>query len=174
MKYKAMLHLTLSYLPWIMYWSFSAMRLKFGTIVMLLMALTLVIFGNQMKDVSLMDVVAVVYSLFAILITYGCDNDIFIIGDGYIGYGVLFLMSILSRKKRHFIQYYVKKDVSNDGALLRLVKPINHIWSLVFGISALIFLLIDKPLAAVALSNVFVFFGVIFSIQTINKDSGER
>ncbi len=174
MKFKNMLYLTISYIPWIVYWTISAQLEPYGGVIALILELVLIGLQKAKKDYSFMDVTSVLYFIITIIGNYVLKTDTFIVGDGYIGYAWLFIMSIVSILiKKPFMRYYVKKDFSNELIDQYKIDKLSDfqmkVWAVVFFIDIWVFLFIDIPVVAVIASNVFVLIGIVLSIYSESK-----
>lgn len=174
MKFKNMLYLTISYIPWIVYWTISAQLEPYGGVIALILELVLIGLQKAKKDYSFMDVTSVLYFIITIIGNYVLKTDTFIVGDGYIGYAWLFIMSIVSILiKKPFMRYYVKKDFSNElidqDKIDKLSDFQMKVWAVVLFIDIWVFLFIDIPVVAVIASNVFVLIGIVLSIYSESK-----
>lgn len=170
MKFKNMIYLTISYIPWIVYWTLSAQLKPYGSIVAVI--LEILILTKQMKDkeYSYIEVFSLIYFLIASICIYMFNMDIFIRGDGYIGYGTLFLISLFGIIfNKPFMKYYVQKDLNDVSVIKKKSNFQTIIWSAIFFIDTFVFMLIKLPVFAVILSNVFVCIGIILSIYDESK-----
>ncbi|MCR4944287.1 MAG: hypothetical protein K5986_07520, partial [Clostridium sp.] len=61
MKVKNMIYLTISYIPWIVYWSISAELKPYGGIAALILELILILYGKISNKFSFMDLFSVLY-----------------------------------------------------------------------------------------------------------------
>lgn len=171
MKIKNMLFLTISYVPWVVYWTISAQLLPYGGGVSLIIELCIIYFMQRKNSAySFMDGLSAVYFSVTIIAHYVFHLNYFIVGDGYFGYGFLFMMSVLSICIKHpFMKYYVNKDLPNtvvDNSLLEgLAKTQTLIWMGVFFIDTWVFVGIQVPVIAIVTSNVFVVIGIILSLR---------
>lgn len=115
-----------------------------------------------------MDIVMFVYSVAAIIFNYLTPFEWFITGDGYIGYGTLTLMAVVSILiHRPFAKYYFEKEhfvSENDD---RSAYLFSAIWMSVFFISTIIFWVVHIPAAAVISSNFFVLIGIVSSFRVM-------
>lgn len=168
-----MVHLTLSYIPWIFYWLISANKKRHGIAIAFFIGVILLLIEKRAHMYSTMDIFSIFYWLIASIITYIYKKDIFIEGDGYIGYGMLSLMAIISViLRKPFMRYYVSKDFRNSssGMIDQLSYYTSMVWICVFLISTVIFWKVKKPTAAVISSNIFVVIGIILSIYITSKN----
>ena len=167
---KMIIRLTISYIPWIVYWTLCAIGNRNGGIAALAISMTLLAFSALIGQVSYLDTVSMFYYIIVIITTNICGNDWLIIGDGYFGYGFLTGIAIISFfLKRPFMDYYILNSCSKEN-LRRYSKPINIIWIGVFAISGLIFYYIRVPIVAVLGSNFFVLIGIISSVIVLKKN----
>lgn len=164
-KWKAIAYLTVSYVPWIVYWTFSACGNTEGSIYGLCLALLLLGLEIKQKSISIMDAVAVVYFIAAIFVTKVFNSKLFVTGDGYLGYGMLFAMGVSSMLfKKPFMRFYALKDFSKENLCREMENALTMIWTGVFFIDTFVFIFIHIPSAAVITSNVFVAIGIVWSI----------
>jgi len=173
-KWKAIAYLTVSYIPWIVYWTFSACGNTEGGIYGLCLVLLLICLEIKQKSISIMDATAVGYFIVAIFATKVLDSRLFVTGDGYLGYGMLFVMGACSMLiKKPFMRFYALKDFNKENLSKELENALTMIWAGVFFIDTFVFIFIHIPLAAVLTSNVFVAIGIVCSIimeSRSNKD----
>lgn len=170
-KWRAILHMTISYIPWIIYWTLSAFSLKLAPIVSLVAAAMILILRFRKRSFALMDLVMFFYSIVAVFFNYFTKKEWFLTGDGYMGYGVLFLMSVISIiMKKPFAMYYVTMENLNVSKKIKqqVAYKISFIWMFVFIISTIIFIVITVPVFAVAASNFFVVIGIVSSVYVIS------
>jgi len=173
MKVKNMIYLTISYIPWIVYWTISANLKPYGGVIALILELILVSIQKRRENYSFMDFLSLLYFIITIIANYIVKTNTFIIGDGYIGYASLFIMSILSIIiKRPFMEYYVKKDFKDQNIIRSKINEVitfqTKVWTTVFFIDIWVFVFIQVPVIAVIISNVFVLIGIILSIYNEN------
>ncbi|MBU5316399.1 hypothetical protein KQI30_08960 [Clostridium bornimense] len=167
MKTKNMIYLTISYIPWVVYWIISANLLPYGGVIALVLELILIGMERSNQNYSFMDLFSIAYFIITILANYIVKTDMFIVGDGYLGYGWLFIMSIISiLRKRPFMSYYIKKDFE-EGDISKTIFQ-TKIWCSVFFIDIWIFAFIHVPIKAVIYSNIFVLIGIVLSIFNEN------
>lgn len=175
MKIKNMLFLTISYVPWVVYWTISAQLLPYGGLVALIMELCIILCTQRKGGTySFMDGLSAVYFGVTIIAYYVFHLNYFLVGDGYFGYGFLFMMSVLSICLKHpFMKYYVSKDLTqsivNNSLLEELAKTQTFIWMGVFFIDTWVFVGIHVPAIAIVTSNVFVVIGIILSVRNERK-----
>jgi all-trans-retinol 13,14-reductase len=176
MKVKNMIYLTISYIPWIVYWTISADLKPYGGVIALILELILVSIQKSRKNYSFMDLFSALYFIVTIIGAYIVKSDTFIIGDGYIGYASLFVMSILSILiEKPFMKYYVKKDFKNQNVISSKIAELTafqtKVWAAVFFIDIWVFVFIHAAVIAVITSNVFVLIGIILSIYNENTSN---
>ncbi|SFU76092.1 all-trans-retinol 13,14-reductase [Clostridium sp. DSM 8431] len=173
MKVKNMIYLTISYIPWIVYWSISAELKPYGGIAALILELILILYGKISNKFSFMDLFSVLYFITTIIANYIFKTDYLIVGDGYFGYAALLSMSLISMlMKRPFMGYYVEKDWKNYNLTKSKIDKLSifqtKVWTVVFFIDIWVFVFINTAVAAVIISNVFVLIGIILSIHNEN------
>ncbi len=167
-RYRAVLFMTRSYIPWVCYWTFSAFHMRFAPLLSLLIVTSILLAEYREKRFALMDVVMLGYALIAAFFNYLTPLDWFLTGDGYFGYGTLTLMAVLRiLRRKPFAQYYISKEHPQTAKDNRAAFLFSGIWSIVFFISTCIFLLIRTPAAAVISSNVFVALGILSSLRIL-------
>lgn len=167
MKVKNMIYLTISYIPWIVYWTISANLLPYGGVIALILELILLGIEKSKKNYSFMDLFSTAYFIITIIANYIVKTDMFIVGDGYFGYACLFIMSIVSNlKNRPFMKYYIEKDFKDEDISKNMFQ--TKVWSTVFFIDIWIFVFIHVPVRAVITSNIFVLIGIVLSIFNEN------
>lgn len=169
-KWKAIAYLTVSYVPWIVYWTFSAFGSTEGSIYGLCLALILTGLEIRQKCISIMDATAVGYFIAAIFATKVLDSKLFVTGDGYFGYGMLFAMGICSILfKKPFMRFYALKDFNKENLSKELENALTMIWTGVFLVDTFVFIFIHIPSVAVITSNVFVAIGIVWSLILSHK-----
>jgi len=167
-RYRAVLYMSRSYVPWICYWTFSAFQMRFAPLLSLLVVAAILQVEYRERKFAPMDLVMFGYSLMAICFNYLTPLKWFLTGDGYFGYGVLTAMAWLSLLLRKpFAIYYLEKEPVRTEWDHRTAVYFSAVWSIVFLISTVIFLLIQRPTVAVISSNVFVFFGIVISLRLL-------
>ncbi|MFR8597523.1 MAG: hypothetical protein ACLVDH_00905 [Clostridioides difficile] len=161
---RTIIRLTISYVPWIIYWTLCAIGSRNGGIWALGISLLLLIYNILTKHISYLYTVSLGYFIVTIIVTNLLKTDILIIGDGYYGYGYLAIVSIISFLiKKPFMNYYILYSCQ-ENELEQCSKWINIIWISVFIISMLIFYYIKVPMIAVLKSNFFVLLGIILTL----------
>lgn len=167
-RYRAVLFMTRSYIPWVCYWTFSAFQMRFAPILSLLIVTVILMTEYKERTFALMDLVMFGYSIIAICFNYLTSLKWFITGDGYFGYGVLTAMAWMSLLlHKPFGVYYLEKELIRRVKDTETAVSFSVAWSAVFLISTVIFGLVRHPVAAVISSNVFVFFGIIISLRLL-------
>lgn len=172
-RYRAILYMTRSYIPWVCYWMFSAYGFRCAPVISLTIVALILIPQCRKKNYSLMDVVMLFYSVIAIVFNFYIKSDLFFKGDGYMGYGTLSIMAMTSIVFRYpFGRYYIEKE-NTEGRTFdnkEMSYIFSYIWLVVFLASTLIFAVIISPVMAIILSNIWVVFGIIGSIYEISKN----
>lgn len=167
-RYNAVLYMTRSYIPWIVYWTFSAFLMRFAPILSLLIVSVILLAEYREHKFALMDLVMFFYSLTAISFNYLTPLKWFLTGDGYFGYGTLTVMAVLSMLlQKPFASYYLEKEPVRTKQDPQTAMRFSAVWCTVFLISTVIFLLIRNAAAAVISSNVFVCLGIITSLRLL-------
>lgn len=163
-----MLHILISFIPWITYWILCSRGVKFGVIASLIISSTLVIFRIYKKDLNLMDLTSITYFSLASIGAYFFNLNMFVEKSVVLGYFALFLMALFSLSiKQPFTLQVSRKDYPRvyweDKMFLLINNVITGIWALIFIANSTVHLLLMKPLAAI-ISNTLIVLGVLFSI----------
>jgi all-trans-retinol 13,14-reductase len=167
-KIPGMLYILVSFIPWIIYWILCGMGNKLGIVVPLAISLLLVVPQIRKRDFNLMDLTSVLYFSIATAGTFILNLNIFVESSGFLGYSVLFFMALFSLIiKQPWTLQSSKKDYPEiywkDESFLAINNLITIVWVVIFLLNAIVFLLLAKPFT-VALSNILIAFGIIFSI----------
>ena len=167
-KIPGMLYILVSFIPWVIYWILCGMGNKLGIAVPLAISLLLVVPQIRKNDFNLMDLTSALYFSIATVGTFIFNLYIFIGSSGFLGYSVLFLMALFSLIiKQPWTLQSSKKDYPEiywkDESFLAINNLITIVWVAIFLLNAIIFLLLAKPFT-VALSNILIALGIIFSI----------
>nr|CAI64103.1 conserved hypothetical membrane protein [uncultured archaeon]CAI64240.1 conserved hypothetical membrane protein [uncultured archaeon]CBH36625.1 conserved hypothetical protein, flavin containing amine oxidoreductase family [uncultured archaeon] len=167
-KIPGMLYILVSFIPWIIYWILCGMGNKLGIVVPLAISLLLVVPQIRKRDFNLMDLTSVLYFSIATAGTFILNLNIFVESSGFLGYSVLFFMALFSLIiKQPWTLQSSKKDYPEiywkDESFLAINKLITIVWVVIFLLNAIVFLLLAKPFT-VAISNILIAFGIIFSI----------
>ncbi|MDI6822297.1 MAG: FAD-dependent oxidoreductase [Actinomycetota bacterium] len=167
-KIPGMLYILVSFTPWIVYWILCGMGNVLGIVVPLAISLLLVIPQICKRDFNLMDLTSVLYFSIATVGTFILNLNIFVGSSGFLGYSVLFLMALFSLiVKQPYTLQVSKRDYPEiywkDKLFLAINTLITIVWVSIFLLNAIIFLLLTKPFT-VALSNILIALGIVFSI----------
>ncbi len=163
-----MVHMLLSFAPWMVYWTLSGMGSSLGVVVPLAISSLLVVLGVRRRDLNIMDVAPLVYFGAALPATFVLNLGIFIEESGLLGYTALFLMALASLvARRPFTLQASKRDYPEvywrDRLFLTINSMITAVWAIVFMANAAIFLFLDMPFTVI-LSNALIAFGIAFSV----------
>jgi len=167
-KIPGMLYILLSFIPWIVYWILCGTGNVLGIVVPLTISLLLVIPQIRKRDFNLMDLISVLYFSIATVGSFIFKLNVFVERSGFLGYLVLFFMTLFSLAfKQPFTLQVSKRDYPEiywkDKSFLAINKLITIVWAGVFLLNAVIFLLLAKPFAVV-ISNILIALGIAFSI----------
>ncbi|MCD6592911.1 FAD-dependent oxidoreductase [Candidatus Bathyarchaeota archaeon] len=167
-KIPGVLHILISFVPWIVYWMLCKMRNMLGVVIPLVIILLLIIPQIRRRDFNLMDVASLLYFSIATTATFIFNLSIFIERSGFLGYFTLFLMALFSLiikqpytlqvSKRDYPEVYWK-----ERSFLAINNIITGVWVVIFMANAAIFLLLDAPFTVI-FSNALIILGVAFSI----------
>jgi all-trans-retinol 13,14-reductase len=167
-KIPGMLYILVSFAPWIIYWILCGIGNALGIVAPFAISLLLVTLQIRKRDFNLMDLTSVLYFSMAVVGTFIFNLNIFAENSGSLGYFALFLMALFSLiiGKPYTLQIS-KRDYPKiywgDKSFLAINNLITIVWTAIFLSNTIIFLLLTK-LFAVALSNVSIAFGIVFSI----------
>jgi all-trans-retinol 13,14-reductase len=166
-KIPGMVYITVSFIPWIVYWILSGKGNVLGIVVPLAISLLLIIPQIRKWDFNLMDLASLLYFSIAAVGTFGFKLKVFVESSDFLGYFVLFLMALFSLViKQPFTFKVAKKNYPEiywkDKSFFRINNIITIVWSGIFLLNAVIFLLLSKPLAVLP-SNILTAFGIAFS-----------
>jgi all-trans-retinol 13,14-reductase len=166
-KIPGMIYIAVSFIPWIVYWILIGSGNVPGIVVPLVISLLLIIPQIRKWDFNMMDVASVLYFSIAAVGTFVFDLKVFAQSSGFLGYLVLFFMALFSLViKQPFTFQDSKRDYPEiywkDKSFFRINNIITIVWSGVFLLNSVIFLLLAKPLAVLP-SNILTAFGIAFS-----------
>nr|MDO8100045.1 NAD(P)/FAD-dependent oxidoreductase [Candidatus Njordarchaeota archaeon] len=167
-KIPGMVYIAFSFAPWILYFVVCGFGDKTGIVVALALSLILVIPQAAKKSFSMMDVTSTLYFGVAFVATSIFGLNVFVEKDGLLGYTALLLMSFFSLvAKQPFTLQVSKRDYPEvywkDKSFIAINSLIMVVWTVVFGVNAVIFLLLSRPLTII-LPNTLIGVGVAFSI----------
>lgn len=167
-KIPAMFCILISFVPWIVYWILCDVGNALGIIISLIIVLLLIIPQIQKRDFNLMDVTSLLYFSIASAGVFILNLNIFVEHSGFLGYFVLFLMTLISLIiKRPYTFQVSKRDYPEiyweDKLFLAINNLITIVWAGIFLLNAIIFLLLSMPFTLI-LSNILIAFGIAFSI----------
>jgi all-trans-retinol 13,14-reductase len=168
LKIPGIVYIFVSFVPWIVYWIVCGFGNAYGIAISLLISLLLLIPQVQKRDFNLMDVVSFTYFLIALIGTFVLKINIFVENSGFLGYVVLFFMASISLvlKKPYTLQVS-KRDYPEiywkDKSFLAINNAITFIWSIVYFLNAIIYLLFKVPFTII-FSNILIALGIAFSI----------
>ena len=155
--------ITLLFTPWIIYWILCSFDVDIGILLALLLSTIIYTISTDKK--SIMTLTTLIYFILASILRFIFRSRFLVEFSGPVGYGVLFIMCILSLIfKRPYTYEVSKRDYPeiywSSPEFLRINIFITAIWSLVFIINA--FLTLLPPPIRYA-SNALIFVGVILS-----------
>ena len=167
-KIPGMLHILISFVPWIVYWMLCKMRNMLGVVIPLVIILLLIIPQIRRRDFNLMDVASLLYFSIATTATFIFNLSIFIEKSGFLGYFTLFLMALFSLiVKQPYTLQVSKRDYPEvywkERSFLAINNIITGVWVIIFMANAAIFLLLNASFTVI-LSNALIILGVAFSI----------
>lgn len=167
-KIPGMLYIFVSFVPWIIYWVFCGGSPCLGIIIPLVLSLVLVVFGLSKHDLNIMDATSLLYFCVAVMGTFVFDMAIFVENRGFLGYFVLFVMSVISViVGQPYTLQCAKKDYPKvywrDRLFLRINEIITVFWSAIFVANSITYLLLSGYSATtISIANIIV--GMAFSI----------
>ncbi len=166
-KIPGMLYITVSFIPWIVYWILSG-KGNVGIVIPLAISLLLIIPQIRKWDFNLMDITSMLYFSIAAVGTFVFNLKVFMESSGFLGYLVLFFMALFSLViKQPFTFQVSKRDYPeilwNDKSFFRINNIITIVWLAVFLSNAVIFLLLAKPFTII-LPNILIALGIAFSV----------
>lgn len=167
-KIPGMLHIVVSFTPWIVYWVLCGIGNKLGVAIPLIISLLLVVPQIRKWDFNLIDLVSILYFSMATLGTFILNLNLFMKSSGFLGYTVLFLMALFSLAiKQPYTLQVSKRDYPEiywrDKTFLAINNLITIVWAGIFLLNAVIFLLLTTPFTVV-LSNILIVLGITFSV----------
>jgi all-trans-retinol 13,14-reductase len=167
-KMPGMFYILFSFVPWIVYWILCEMGNVLGIVISLVISLLLLIPQIRKWDFNLTDLASIFYFSLATVGVFIFKLKVFVEKSGFLGYLLLFFMALFSLLiKQPFTFQVSKRDYPKiywkDKSFLAINNLITIVWSGVFLLNAVIFLLFAKPFTIV-LSNVLIAFGIVFSI----------
>jgi all-trans-retinol 13,14-reductase len=95
-RISGMLYITVSFIPWIVYWILSGKGNVLGIVVPLAISLLLMIPQIRKWDFNLMDLASMLYFSIAAVGTFIFNLKVFVESSGFLGYLVLFFMALFS------------------------------------------------------------------------------
>ena len=167
-KIPGMLYIFVSFAPWIIYWVFCGESPCLGIIIPLVLSLVLVVFGLSKHDLNIMDATSLLYFCVVAVGTFVLDMAIFVENRGFLGYFVLFVMSVISViVGQPYTLQCAKKDYPEvywrDRLFLKINKIITVFWSAIFAANSIIHLILSGYSATIlSIANIVV--GIVFSI----------
>ncbi|MEM0025623.1 MAG: hypothetical protein QXV41_03535 [Zestosphaera sp.] len=157
-----MAYIVVSFVPWILYWVLCGLGFKLGVFLSLVMSFILVIPQKKWRSYNLMDLVSIIYFILASAGTYVFNLEFFVQQCGFTGYFALFLMGAFSLiVKQPFTFKVAKKDWPEsywrEKSFLLINNVVSLVWTLIFIVNAILFLLTRMPYNVV-FSNLLVLF----------------
>lgn len=167
-KIPGMAYILVSFIPWIIYWVLCGMGNVIGIFAPLVISLLLVVPQIRKWEFNLMDLTSVLYFSIATAGTFILGLNVFVKSSGFLGYLVLSFMALSSLAiKQPFTLQVAKRDYPEiywkDESFLAINNLITIVWAVIFISNAAIFLLLARPFA-IALSNILIALGMVFSI----------
>ncbi len=156
--------ITLLFIPWIIYWILCSFDVDIGILFSLLLSTIIYVVSTDKK--SLMILTTLIYFIFASIWTFVFRSRFLIEFSGPVGYGVLFIMCIISIMiKRPYTYEVSRRDYPeiywSSPEFLKINIIITATWSLVFFINT--FLTMLSPPIKYA-SNILIFVGIVLSV----------
>ncbi len=166
-KIPGMLYIAISFIPWITCWILSG-KGNVSIVVPFAISSLLIIPQIGKWDFNLMDLTSILYFSIATVGTLLFNLKVFVESSGFLGYFVLFLMALFSLViKQPFTFKVAKRDYPEiywkDKSFFRINNIITIVWSGVFLLNSVIFLLLAKPFT-VLIPTILTVFGIAFSV----------
>ncbi len=163
-----MLYILISFIPWVVYWSFSNTKNIFSIFIPFIISIFLLYPQIKKKDFNLMDIFTFFYFITALFASLFTKKEIFYENSGLFGYFTLFMMALFSIIIKNPYTFQVsKKDYPEvywkDETFIFVNNIITLFWVLVYGFNTFFYLFLSFPLN-LFLSNLFITFGIVFSI----------
>ncbi len=163
-----MIYIFVSFAPWIIYWSLCRVNTWLGLIIPFVISLVLVSMQVPKRDLNIMDIVSLLYFSIATICTFMLDMHIFIDKCGFLGYLALFIMSTISVAiGRPYTLQCAKRDYPRvywrDKLFIKINSIITILWSIIFAINSIIFLVLSGHIATM-LTITCIVVGIVFSI----------
>lgn len=168
MKVPGMVYITVSFIPWIIYWSLCGLGLKIGVLLSLIISLIITALQKTWKDYNPMDLASLLYFGAASICTFILNLELFIQYCGFAGYLALLLMAAISIAiKQPFTFKVAKRDWPEsywrEKSFLLINNIISAVWAFIFLANSILFLLATM-LYSVIFSHILIAFGIAFSI----------
>ena len=167
-KIPGVLIVSLSFIPWIIYWVLSGMGSTLAIIIPLAVTFTFVSFRAIRKRYNIMDLFSFIYFIAAAIVTFFTDSMFFMERSGSLGYIVLFVMAVFSLViGRPYTIEGVKNDYPQSFWKNPMFTTINTvitvIWAIIFIVNSVLFVILNKPLPIIT-TNILIGLGVVLSI----------
>lgn len=167
-KIPGTLVVSLSFIPWIIYWVFSGMGSTMGIIISLAITFAFIFFRAIRKRYSIMDIFSFVYFIAAAVVTFFTDSILFMDRSGSLGYIVLFMMAIFSLiigrpytiegAKGNYPESFWKNPM-----FITINSVITVIWAIIFLANSVLYVTLNHPLPIIA-TNILIGLGIMLSI----------
>jgi len=159
---------SLSFIPWIIYWVLSGMSSTLAIIIPLAVTFAFVSFRAIRKRYNIMDIFSFIYFIAAAIVTFFTDSMFFMERSGSLGYIVLFVMAVFSLViGRPYTIEGVKNDYPQSFWKNPMFTTINTvitvIWAIIFIVNSVLFVILNQPLPIIT-TNILIGLGVILSI----------
>lgn len=167
-KIPGVLIVSLSFIPWIIYWVLSGIGSTMSIIVPLVVIFAFMSFRAIKKRYNIMDIFSFIYFIAAAIVTYFTDSIFFIENSGSLGYIVLFVMAIFSLIiRRPYTMEGVKSDYPEsfwrNPMFITINAVITVIWAIIFIVNSVLYVILSQPLPIIT-TNILIGLGVVLSI----------
>ena len=167
-KIPGVLIVSLSFIPWIIYWVLSGMGNTLAVTIPLAVSAVFVLYRAIRKRYSLMDIFSLIYFGTAAVVTFFAESLLFIERSGSLGYIVLFVMAVFSLIiKKPYTMEGVKGDYPesfwNDPMFISVNTIITIIWAIIFVINSVLYFTLSDPVPIIT-TNILIGLGIASSI----------
>lgn len=111
LKIPGMLYILISFIPWVVYWSFSNTKNIFSIFIPFIISIFLLYPQIKKRDFNLMDIFTFFYFLTALFASLFTKKEIFYENSGLFGYFTLFMMALFSIIIKNPYTFQVSKKI---------------------------------------------------------------
>jgi len=167
-KVPGQLYILVSFTPWILYWVLTGFIGGVGVAIAFASCVAVVFVELSRKELSLMDITALLYFSIATVATYIFSSGLFIERSGFLSYFALFLMAVASLAiKQPFTFQVSKRDYPEvywgDKLFIDINNVITAVWALVFLVNSIVYYFFRPPLSIVV-TNISIALAIVFSM----------